>query len=227
MVEIMRNTGFRMLFILIPTIFFFFKKQKIRLDWYIIGYLYLTLVSEIFTFYHTGYNLIHYSIFVLVNLIFISVFIYQETNKRIVLFISTILPITSLIFFLTTDHSSLDIVDIVNVFPVRSPLDTQQYFDFNGLINLCFVLVTFIWLYDVVSQTQKLEGGLTKRFIYIFGFLGYFAGSFFTIAFGRYIIGDIAQWFEYWNKIYLPLYLLFILTLNIGLLWTPTPSSSS
>ena len=227
MVEIMRNTGFRMLFIVIPAIFVLFKQKKVKLDKHILLYLTIVFFSEVFTYFHQGYNLIHYSLFLLTDLLIYSYIVQQEIRNKKIIYIGTLIPTFVLVLFLLTDYSSINILDIVNVFPKRSPLDTQQFFDFSAVVNLCFIVITFMWLYDVISKPSFRSGGLTKRFIYIFGFLGYFAGSFFTIAFGRYIIGDIAVWFDYWNKIYLPLYLLFILTLNIGLLWKPTPSPSS
>ncbi len=229
MVEIMRNIGFRMLFILIPAIFTLFKRTNVKIDKQILYFLGIVFLSEVFTYFHEGYNLIQYSLFSIAYLLAFSFLVQQEIRNKKIIYIGTLIPTFVLVLFLLTDYSSINILDIVNVFPKRSPLDTQQFSDFSAVVNLCFIIITFMWLYDVISKPSFRSGGVTKRFIYIFGFLGYFAGSFFTIAFGRYIIGDIAVWFDYWNKIYLPLYLLFILTLNIGLLWkpTPTPSSSS
>ncbi|MFT7591937.1 MAG: hypothetical protein ACI9UJ_001866 [bacterium] len=229
MVEILRDTSFRLLFILVPTIYSVvrFRSRFVRSDYFILIFILSTILSEIFTLLHSGYNLIQYSLFSIFDIAIITALVYSETKHRVVIWISSIPTIGFFIFFLLTEYSSMDLLGIQNNFPIRSPLDTHQFFDFTSITNLLFVILCFIWLYDLVIKTRIENGGNTKRFIYLFALLGFYCGTFFTLAFGRYIIGDIMIWFEYWNKIYLPLYLLFYLTLNIGLLWNPTPSSSS
>lgn len=227
MVELMRNTPFRIMFIALPTIFIFFRKKKLKVELYVIGIILLTILSEIFTLLHSGYNLVEYSLFMVAHTIIMSLLVFEETKKKIILFIGIGLSALALIFFLLTPYSSIDVFHITTNFPLRSPIDTHQYFDLSSFLSLLNIIMVYTWLATLLSSTNQYPGGLTKRYIFIFGFLFYFCGGFFTVAFGRYIVGDISIWFEYWNKIYLPLYLLFYLTLNIGLLWKPTPSLSS
>ncbi|MFT5724665.1 MAG: hypothetical protein ACI9JN_001784 [Bacteroidia bacterium] len=229
MVEILRNTPFRILFVIVPTIFAFirFRKRLVTPDIFIIVFILSAIAAEIFTLFYEGYNLVQYSLFTAFEVLIITLLVYNETRKKSLFWIAGIPTIVFFLFFYITEYSSVDLLNLESNFPKRSPIDTHQFFDFCSITNLIFIILSFIWLYDLVTSSKPRNGGNTKRFIFLFAFLGYYCGGFFTIAFGRYIIGDITIWFEYWNKIYLPLYLLFYLTLNIGLLWKPTPSSSS
>lgn len=227
MVELLRDTQFRLLFILLPAIFAIIVRKQILLDRYVLALILVTVSSEVFTLFHHGYNLVHYSIFTILDVIIISALIAKETEIKSIIPVNTVVTIIIFLFFIITDFSSINWLPITNTFPHRSPLDSQQFFDFCALASLILIITIFIWLFHVVSTNKNLQGGLTKRFIFITGMLAFYCGGFFTVAFGRYIVGDISIWFEYWNKIYLPLYLLFYLTLNIGLLWKPTPSLSS
>jgi hypothetical protein len=205
MAEIIRNTPFRILFIVVPTIYVLIRKRNAKIDYFIIGLISIVVASEFFTLFHKGYNLIQYSLFMLAETAVLAFMVYQETKKKLAIIIGLCLPILAIMFFLLTEYSSIDLFNISTNFPLRSPMDTHQFFDFNSIVSLTSIILVFMWLTFLVSTPNKIEGGSTKRFIYIFAFLGYFCGGFFTVAFGRYIIGDIGIWFEYWNKIYLPL----------------------
>lgn len=224
--DIVRNTLFRIALLVIPTVFVLIRRKYTKLDRFVILYILLAIGTELFTLIHEGYNLVQYSLFSFLEVLFISLIVFQDVRKKTVIVIPAIVSISTLIFFFNSPYSSLDLLKLPNSFPLRSPIDTHQFFDLCSINNLIAIVLTFVWLIKILNVEYN-SGENIKRLIYVFSFLGYYCGSFFTIAFGRYIIGDISLWFEFWNKIYLPLYILFYLTLNIGLLWKTTPQSSS
>ena len=121
-----------------------------------------------------------------------------------------------------TDESFITYLGYKDSYELIRPFGVHQFFDLCSVNNLIMVILTFVWLGKVIERDDLISKETTKRFIYIFAFLAYYGGSFFTLAFARLGLPGTNHWRDMWYTIYIPLYVLFILALFVGLLWKPT-----
>lgn len=222
MTDILINNHFRIFIIGLPLFIYVFKKNKLALDAPVFVFVVNILFSELFiTLYPRAYNLVVFSILSITESIILGWLIYKETKKN-GLVLLTVLPTTfAFIFAFFTDYSSSQLFGFLDKFRYVKPINANQFFDLCAIHNLSFIIVLFAWLYATLNGKIPHPQLNKKRFVYIFVFLAYFASSFFSIAFGRYLTTDLNAWYTMWGMVYLPLYLLFYTTLNITLFWNP------
>lgn len=182
-------------------------------------------VGEIVTYFAPNENLFYYSILSVFDVMLFIAIIYEELKAKLVLVIS--IPLVAIFYFiiLTTDFSFIMAMGFEDKYPLVQPIGVHQFFDFTSILALIRIVLSFAWLSYIVNNTELKGKELVRKYIYIFAFLVFFGGSFFVVAFARLASPDTMKWVEFWDVLYLPIYILYFLTLVFNLLWKSTTSS--
>jgi len=191
---------------------------------YVFIYMLILLITEIFNYFYLGYNLIYYSGFGIAEFVVIVQMVVHDIRRKWLLWI-LIIPPALFVFFYISNWSFVDELNIDRHYKDIYPIDEHQYFDFLSVLYFLIVLVTFKWLYHLISDDfhKDIKRLNTKKVIFIFAFLGFHGGTFFTTAFARVLLPDLSKWDFLWSAIFIPLYFLFTVSLTVGLLWkSPT-----
>ena len=179
----------------------------------------LHLLGEMITLFVSGYNLIHYSLLSVTQITLLGWIVVIETKKT--------LPVVSTIgfvyllytFFLFSNYSSSQLFDWSFSIEGEYPIDVNQYYDISTLINLCSLILVFVWLHAIVNSDSTNISQIRSTFIFIFSFLLLYGGTFFILAFGRVLLDDYESWSVLWNSIFLPIDAIVNVAICIGLLW--------
>lgn len=166
-----------------------------------------------------GYNLLHYSVYNLIDMAVVSWMVYGQTKQNIVWIIGLVPAFLAFLFFFFFKYSTVSVLGLPDLYPQVGPIDVHQYFDFCCFCSLIVILLAFYWLNEEVNSKRESYVLNVKSIICILSLLTFHGGAFFTMAFARLALPESNVWTEMWSMIYFPLYYLFLLGLTIGALW--------
>jgi hypothetical protein len=190
----------------------------------ILTFIGIAVLSELLPLFTSDYNLIHLSVISVCQLGLIATALYYETSKFKVPLAILAGGTLFFVFLLISDWSSYSLIT-EGIQPVGEyPIGIHQFFDLLSVVNLGLIVLMFLWLLHLVKMTNYDPIDLNKKYIFIFAFLIYAGGSFFMVAFSRFIIPSLEEWFSLWSLIYIPIWFIFYLLLFAGLIWRPTRS---
>lgn len=222
MYAIYENDLVRIVFLSIPIIFVAFKTNSLN-EWFIYAYLCLSLCAEIATLLNPNNNLFMLSVLGVIQTILVAFMISVDCRSKNVLW--ALIPSLLLFFlYLFSDFSIASLLNYRDEYEGLKPISVQEFFDLFTIFNLTLVILLFYWLNYSIEFYQKNHLIYRKKLIYIFAFLLFYTGTFFTLAFGRFLLPNLDQWFQVWRMIYFPIYFIFYTTISINLLWKPRHS---
>lgn len=188
-------------------------------------FIFFTLISELFTIFYSGYNLHIYTTICFCQIGIFCFLVSREINKYNLANISLIICFVFTAFIYLTNYSSQNFYPHGLEPDLEHLINVHQFFDFTTITFVFYILLCFQWLINLVKEDQKSHE-YADKYIYIFSFILYGGGSFFMVAFGRWLIDDVFKWLQLWEAIFIPLWFVFYLLLFIGLIWKPIRSLS-
>lgn len=221
MIELMASSLLKIAILLVFLLVKGIVGIKGKLDTLIFAFLVMRLIGELVTFFVKDGNILYYSLFTIFDNAILVFITYSEVKRKSILIFGFVPFLLLFVFFMTTDQSFITMLGYEDSYELLRPFGVHQFFDLCSWMNLMMVVFSFIWLSKTIDREELVGKELTKRFIYIFSFLAFYGGSFFTLAFARLALPGTDHWREMWYTIYIPLYFLFILALLVGLLWKP------
>ncbi len=218
MTTLLQNPSFQSVYLGVPVLLYLLFWKKCKLDNWICAYLIFTILTLLYSLFFKGYNLPYYSVFTTLEALLIGLMVYSLTKAKWTIALASIPNFTLLITYFLTEFSSKDIIPFTDQFPYRSPIGAHQFFDISSLNSLIISILCFFWLYNIIS-IEKTKYLTNKSLVYVFAILVFHAGSFFTLAFARYLISDLEVWRTLWAFIFIPIFMLSFTSLSVGLLW--------
>ena len=198
---------------------FLFGNLKTTSNKLVYAILVLVLLGEMVTTFVSGYNLLYYSTLSVIQITLLGSIVVVETKRPIPAYSAIGLVYLIYAFFIFSNYSSSHIFDWSFTVEGDFPIDINQYYDINTLINLCSLILVFIWLNFKVNSNFTDFSQIRSTFIFIFSFLLLYGGTFFILAFGRLLLDDHESWLNLWYTIFAPINAIVNVSICIGLLW--------
>ncbi|PCJ67420.1 MAG: hypothetical protein COA58_03615 [Bacteroidetes bacterium] len=208
----------------------FFKKDKTTLDWYIAFYLGLSAFGEFYSLMgRDDWNIlpntiVGFAINQIVQMYVVSNLVRRDTNLMQRIPNSFILLVSLFGLLCLTPLSSERFIDADMAPTIRSWFTYHQYLDFTSIASLIILVNMFYWLYKILKDSTKTSEEVTRRYIVILGFLIFYGGTIFILAFGRLLLEDYSIWMKLMSSVYRPIYLFSYLIITIAVRWRLTPS---
>jgi hypothetical protein len=208
--------------ILVITVPLCLKRTGKKLENYLYIYLLFALLGEVVTIVYNGYNLLIYSCLTGLEVVVISLLVHHETSG------SNIPKLVAVIFsiaFSAALYSDFCLINLINSTELTEEthiISFKQYIDLSTIASLGYLTLAFTWLIHLVQRNDLLPYENNKRYIFILAFIMFYGGTFFMLAFGRYLLPEFEDWDLLWSAIVHPILLLFYLIIFIGLLWKRT-----
>lgn len=220
------NDFTRVLFLAIILFVCLFLKswRNDRTDNFILAFTVISVLGELAPLFVPGYNLIHLSVLAVCHLGLVAILINYETSNLKMPLTLLVGGILFFVFLYISDWSSYSLISEGISPSGEYPIGVHQFFDLLSVVNLSLIVLMFVWLVHLVRLVDYQVYDLKKKYLFILAFLIYAGGSFFMVAFSRFIIPSLEEWFSLWNLIYIPIWFVFNTLLFAGLIWRPTRS---
>ena len=214
-----------LIFVLCLIVISLFKRNKDRLDVYLIIYLSLECSGLVFGILGgqvlkiLSSNLVQFAISQILIVAVVAKMILNDIGSSRKILWSPLLVSVCFLFFCFVPVSLSDLLNVNFPPTVRSWFTYLQYYDFTTFTSIVIIVNVFFWLYHIIRDSRLEADEVNRRYLIILSILLFYGGTFFMLGFSRLLLEDLAAFREFMKTYYRPIYLSSYVIITLAVRW--------